>query len=240
MSFELIKIGCCGFPVARNDYYRNYNIVEVQWTFYDFVDKRTLEKWRAEAPEGFEFVLKAFQFITHSANLPTYKRAKHIDNLNPNKLGNFQPTKEVFNCYETLIEYAEILKTKFIVFQSPASFKPEKENIKNMEEFFNKIGRKGLILGWEPRGKWSPQQIKEVCEEFDLIDVVDPFLRDSTYGRIFYYRLHGGRDYSHQFTDAELKTLAQKIRGRTGYVMFNNITMLADSQRFKSLITRSG
>ncbi len=191
-----LKIGCCGFPVARSRYYKSFEVVEIQSTFYDFVEKKTLEKWRAEAPEGFEFVLKAFQFITHSANLPTYKRAKHIDNLNPNKLGNFQPTKEVFNCYETLLEYAEILKTKFIVFQSPASFKPEKENIKNMAKFFNNIERKGLILGWEPRGKWSSA------------------------------------------TDIELKTLAQKIKGKTGYIMFNNTTMLADSQRFAEMVNK--
>ncbi len=191
-----IKIGCCGFPVVRNDYYRNYNIVEVQWTFYDFVEKKTPEKWRVEAPEGFEFVLKAFQFITHSANLPTYKRVRHIENLNLHKLGNFQPSKEVFNCFETPLEYAEILKTQFIIFQSPASFMPARENIKNMAKFFNNIERKGLILGWEPRGKWSSA------------------------------------------TDIELKTLAQKIKGKTGYIMFNNTTMLADSQRFAEMVNK--
>lgn len=228
----MIKVGCCGFPVGRRRYYRTFNVVEVQLTFYDFVDTDTLRKWRDEAPDDFEFVLKAFQFITHPANSPTYKRARHIENLNLKNLGNFQLTKDVLKCYEILKDYATILKTKIIIFQSPPSFKPEKENIKNMKTFFNKIGRKDFIIGWESRGTWQPEEIKNICEDLDLIDVVDPFLRASTYGKIFYYRLHGGKGYKHQFNDEELKGLAEKTKNKSGYVMFNNITMFDDAQRF--------
>ncbi|MEO0095480.1 MAG: DUF72 domain-containing protein [candidate division WOR-3 bacterium] len=231
----MIKIGCCGFPVARERYYKKFSVVEVQSTFYDFVNPKTLEKWRAEAPEDFEFVLKAFQFITHPASSPTYRRAKQIDNIRLKNLGNFQPTKEILECYKILTEYADILKTKVIIFQSPPGFKPERENIKNMERFFNKIDRKNLLFGWEPRGNWLPETIKIVCEKLDLIDVVDPFLRDSTHGKIFYFRLHGGKGYKHKFTDEELKTLAEKIKGKTGYVMFNNIKMFEDGQRFMNI-----
>ncbi len=221
--------------MARERYYKKFSVVEVQSTFYDFINPATLEKWRAEAPEGFEFVLKAFQFITHPANSPTYKRAKHIGNLRLEELGNFQPTKAVFNCYESLKEYAEILKAKVIIFQSPPSFQPTEENIKNMEKFFGKIDRKNFILGWEPRGKWQSAEIKKVCERLNLVDVVDPFVRETTYGRIFYYRLHGGKGYKHKFTDDELKVLAEKIKGKIGYVMFNNITMFEDAQRFSEM-----
>ncbi|MGB9720516.1 MAG: DUF72 domain-containing protein [bacterium] len=232
----MIKIGCCGFPVARAKYYKNFAVIEVQLTFYDFVNPETLKKWRNEAPKDFEFVLKALQFITHPANSPTYRRAKHLENLRLENLGNFQPTKDVFECFKILAEYAEILKTKIIMFQSPPSFSPEKENIKNMENFFNRIDRKNFIFGWEPRGKWQPEVIKQVCEKLDLIDVVDPFLREPTYGKIFYYRLHGGKGYKHKFTDEELKKLAEKTRNRNGYVMFNNITMFEDGQRFKQIL----
>ncbi|MEO0141865.1 MAG: DUF72 domain-containing protein [candidate division WOR-3 bacterium] len=232
----MIKVGCCGFPVARERYYKNFALVEVQSTFYDFVNPETLKKWRAEAPKDFEFVLKAFQFITHPANLPTYKRAKHIENLKLRNLGNFQPTKDVFKCFERLKEYAEILRTKVIIFQSPPGFRPEKENIKNMEKFFDKIDRKDFIFGWEPRGKWQPEEIKNICKKLDLIDIVDPFLREPTYGKIFYYRLHGGKGYKHKFTDEELKSLAEKIKGKDGYVMFNNITMFEDGQRFSKMV----
>ncbi|MEO0206577.1 MAG: DUF72 domain-containing protein [candidate division WOR-3 bacterium] len=230
------KIGCCGFPVARERYYKKFSVVEVQSTFYDFVNPKTLEKWRAEAPENFEFVIKAFQFITHSGNLPTYKRVKHIENLKLENLGNFKPTGDIFDCFKILTEYAEILKTKVIIFQSPPSFKPCKDNIKNMEKFFGMIDRRNFILGWEPRGKWQPEEIKKACERLDLIDVVDPFLREPTHGKIFYYRLHGGKDYRHRFTDEELKNLAEKTKNRDGYVMFNNISMFEDAKRFSEIV----
>jgi len=232
----MIKIGCCGFPVARSRYYKIFNVVEVQSTFYDFVNCDNLKKWRDEVPDDFEFVLKAFQFITHPANSPTYKRARHLENLKLENLGNFKPTKDVLKCYEILKDYATILKTKIIIFQSPPSFKAEKENIKNMEKFFNKIDRKDFILGWEPRGRWQPEEIEKTCKELDLIDVVDPFLRIPTYGKIFYYRLHGGKGYKHQFTDEELKGLAEKIKNKTGYVMFNNISSFDDAQRFLEVL----
>ncbi len=232
---EMIKVGCCGFPVARERYYKTFSVVEVQSTFYDFVNPDTLKKWRDEAPRDFEFVLKAFQFITHPANSPTYKRVKDLGNLKMEALGNFKPTKEVFKCFDVLCEYAEILRAGIIIFQSPPSFKPEQENIKNMKRFFKKVKRHNFIFGWEPRGKWQPEEIKKVCEELDLIDVVDPFLRDSTHGKIFYYRLHGGEGYKHRFTNEELGSLAEKIKNHEGYVMFNNITMFEDGQRFMDI-----
>jgi len=232
----MIKIGCCGFPVARKRYYRIFKVVEVQLTFYDFVDTEILKRWRDEAPEDFEFVLKAFQFITHPANSPTYKRARHIENLNLKNLGNFQPTREVLKCYEILKDYATILKTKIIIFQSPPGFKPERKNIKNMKNFFNKIDRKDFILGWESRGRWRAEEVEKICQELGLVDVVDPFLRASTCGEIFYYRLHGGEGYIHEFSDEELSNLADKVENKSGYVMFNNISSFDDAQRFLEVL----
>jgi uncharacterized protein YecE (DUF72 family) len=28
-----IKVGCCGFPVAKEKYYKNFDVVEIQQTF---------------------------------------------------------------------------------------------------------------------------------------------------------------------------------------------------------------
>ncbi len=262
----MIKIGCCGFPVGKEKYFKKFSIVEIQSTFYDFVKETTMRKWRAEAPEDFEFVIKVLQFITHPATSPTYRRVKKLEGMDPTHLGNFQPTKEIFYCFEKTVEYATILKTKLLIFQSPPRFSPEKQNIKNMAKFFNKIERRDLILGWESRGEWQPEQVKKICAELDLIDVVDPFIRDSVHpvrkpwpqgvaekseftaartpsefssgvhGKIFYYRLHGGKGYRKKFEKKELEDLYKKIKNRSGYVMFNNISMFQDAQKLKSLI----
>jgi len=58
-----VKIGCCGFPVSRKNYYRHFSCVEVQQTFYHPPELATLLRWRREAPQGFEFTIKAWQLI---------------------------------------------------------------------------------------------------------------------------------------------------------------------------------
>jgi uncharacterized protein YecE (DUF72 family) len=51
--------------IARATYFRQFNVVDVQQTFYDPPSARILEVWRAEAPPEFEFTMKAWQVITH-------------------------------------------------------------------------------------------------------------------------------------------------------------------------------
>lgn len=238
----MIKMGCCGFPVSQKRYYKVFPVVEVQATFYDFVNPENLKKWRGEAPPDFEFTIKAFQFITHPPTSPTYKRAKSMTasfsrkDMKLENLGNFKPTEEVFECYKILTQYAEILGSRIIIFQSPPGFKPAKENEKNMEEFFKKIHRKDFIFGWEARGEWKPEEIKRICQRCGLIDVVDPFVRDTTTDGLFYYRIHGGKGYREKISEEKLKELIKKVKGKEGYVMFNNISMFEDALRLKELL----
>src|SRR4051812_5923266 len=60
-----MKLGMCGFTVARSTYFRQFPVVEVQQTFYDPPSDTVFERWRADAPAGFEFTMKAWQAITH-------------------------------------------------------------------------------------------------------------------------------------------------------------------------------
>ena len=71
-----IKVGCCGFSMAQQDYFQRYHLIEIQQTFYQPPQLRTAEKWRASAPRQFEFTLKAWQLITHEPSSPTYRRLK--------------------------------------------------------------------------------------------------------------------------------------------------------------------
>jgi uncharacterized protein YecE (DUF72 family) len=66
-----LKVGCCGFPRGRKEYFRQFRLVEVQQTFYKMPDLETAIKWRQEAPTDFEFTLKAWQLITHPPTSPT-------------------------------------------------------------------------------------------------------------------------------------------------------------------------
>ncbi len=70
-----VHVGCCGFPKAKNEYYRQFKTIELQFTFYRLPKLETVRKWREEAPEDFIFTMKAFQGITHTYFTPTYRRS---------------------------------------------------------------------------------------------------------------------------------------------------------------------
>lgn len=131
-----VKVGCCSFPVKREQYFQDFKLVEIQRTFYKLPQLWTVEKWWEEAPSKFEFVVKAWKLITHPATSPTYRKVGlKIVEKSKNKYGYFQPTAEVRKAWEGVKRVAQSLKSKVILFQTPASFKPTQENISNLRSF---------------------------------------------------------------------------------------------------------
>jgi uncharacterized protein YecE (DUF72 family) len=90
---ELLRIGTCGFRSTKETYAERLSTVEIQHTFYQPPQIKTLEKWRAEIGEDFEFTLKAWQLITHESSSPTYKRLKRqMSEQEMAAAGFFKPT----------------------------------------------------------------------------------------------------------------------------------------------------
>lgn len=228
-----MKVGCAGFSEKREKYFQEFKVVEVQQTFYYPPRIETLKRWREEAPESFEFTLKAFQVITHPLSSPTYRRYK---GKKPEKAGNFLPSKEVFEAWDLMLEIAGVLESEVIIFQMPPSFAPEEENFSNMERFFNFIKRNNLKLGIELRHKgWTEDLVEKLCRDFELFHVVDPFNVRKVCGEISYYRLHGKGGYKYKFTDEDLFWLATVVE-KDAYVIFNNVYALEDARRFIDLV----
>jgi len=230
----MIRVGCCGFSTSVDNYFREFKLVEIQKTFYKPPRVETALKWRQKAPEDFEFIVKAWQVITHSPTSPTYRKAglKFTDS------GFFKPVKEVFDAWERTRDIAKSLNSKIVLFQTPASFKESNESIKNMEDFFSTIERE-FIFAWEPRG-WSENTVRKVCENLDIVHCTDPFVSESVSGEIVYFRLHGSHSkmYKHKYTESELEWLKEYVSGfeKEVYVLFNNIHMLEDAEKFTQLI----
>jgi uncharacterized protein YecE (DUF72 family) len=235
-----IKVGCCGFPKARKHYFREFKLVEIQRTFYSPPSIDRAAKWREEAPQDFEFSLKAWQLITHLPSSPTYRKAGlQIPSGKEKDYGFFRPSKEVFQSWEKTRDVALTLRSKVIVFQCPAKFTENLENIANMRCFFATIERRDFIFVWEPRGNWNDEIIKALCSDLDLVRCVNPLERPALYGKTGYFRLHGGRDYRHEYTDDELRSLL-KLTGDEAYVLLNNISMYHDASRLKEPIESRG
>ena len=237
-----VKIGTCGFRSNKTEYAEILNCVEVQHIFYQPPQIKTLEKWRAQVPENFEFTIKAWQFITHEAKSPTYKRLKKVlIETERAEAGYFKPTAIVREAWEMTLECAKALRAKTILFQCPASFKPYSENIENLKTFFSSIKRGKLNFAWEPRGEaWSDKIVKEICEEFDLWHTVDPLERRSvTAPDKCYYRLHGRTGWRYKYEEDELAELAETMpQNNPSYVFFNNIYMTEDALKFQEIIEK--
>ena len=232
-----IKIGCCGFAVAQGKYFRLFKLIEIQQTFYKLPRILTAGKWRKLAPQDFEFTMKAWQLITHDPSSPTYRRlGRIIDPSEKEHYGSFRFTKKVLEAWERTALVAHVLGATFIVFQCPAGFRPDADNVQNMRNFFSRIDRGSLHFVWEPRGSWPKKLILELCKELGLIHCVDPFKNRPQYGDIQYFRLHGMNGYSYHYTDLDLKNLKNWALKKPTYVLFNNIWMKDDALRFMELV----
>ncbi|MEM2841757.1 MAG: DUF72 domain-containing protein [Thermoproteota archaeon] len=247
MMRKVLKIGCCGFAGGLNNYLSKFSLVEVQQTFYTPPKEATLYNWKKKAPTGFEFALKAWQAITHPPTSPTWRKCPEEKRPKQfNQVGNFRPTKAVFKAWESVLSWSKILDSKVIVFQTPPSFKPTKQNISNMKDFFSTVNRDDLILCWEPRGEWlvDISKLKTVVERLNIVQVVDPFWDKPVTSTYFvYFRLHGlghRYNYSYDYNESDLRRLKTMVdayldEGKIVYVLFNNISMLKSSIAFKAL-----
>lgn len=248
-------IGTSGFGIGRAKYVELFSCVEIQHTFYQPPKISTLERWSEQAPPDFEFVLKAWQLITHDAKSPTYRRLKkQLSESEKQEAGYFRATPIVQQAWETTLACANILQAKTILFQCPASFKQTAENISNMEEFFRNLDRKQsrsrLNFCWETRGEWDPQVVKRLCDDLNLWHVVDPFQSKSVTPNRCYFRLHGRGGWRYEYDESELRELAAMLSDSSSsgtvatglaqaerpYVFFNNVRMTQDALRFQAIL----
>jgi uncharacterized protein YecE (DUF72 family) len=234
-----VLVGCCGLAGRQADYYREFPVVEVQRTFYQLPRLALAEKWRREAPDDFQFTMKAWQPITHRSSSPTYRRLTEELPGSPDAYGDFQDTYEVHAAWERTLEWARALRTPVLVFQCPKSFRPTEESVGNLRSFFERVERDRMRFAWEPRG-WPDALVAELCEELDLVHCVDPLIDDTQWGGLAYHRLHGlpAYRYRYRYTDDDLERIDRTARAEleTGrspvYVMFNNWWLHEDARRF--------
>ncbi|HEX6178562.1 MAG TPA: DUF72 domain-containing protein, partial [Thermoanaerobaculia bacterium] len=175
------KVGLCGFTIGAQSYYGLFPVVEVQQTFYDPPPPATIERWRIQAPAGFEFTLKAWQVITHFGTSRTYRRLKSpFTEKQKSEAGGFRVNETVLGAWDVTRAAARRLRASAILFQCPASFRATDENIESMRKFFATIEKpRGVRFLWEPRGPWPDDIVLQLCHDLGLVHAVDPFVRPS-------------------------------------------------------------
>lgn len=241
----ITRIGLCGFTMSMKDYARHFPVVEVQSTFYEPPRDEVINKWPVRTGEfPVEYTMKVWQLVTHAANSPTYRRMKRP--LNPKDApGFFRNTRIVREGWQRSVECAELISATAMLFQCPASFTPDRTNVRRMRKFFERIERPSARLLWEPRGaKWVAERelALSLCQELDLVHVVDPFVTQPERGHQVYWRLHGITGPRHSYTDTELQQLHRMLLdtepNAPAYIMFNNLPRIGDAKRFERMLTQ--
>ncbi len=236
-----LRAGCAGFPVARSRYFKLLSTVEVDDTFERQPKLATLEAIRASAPAGFEFSMRGSQLITHTDASPGF-RAKGAKNLSYKRVpcvGHFRDTPEVGLAWEATRSAAETLGARFVVLETPATFYPDANHLRDMYRFFKGIRRGRFALVWQPRGEWDGKLVRKVCGDLELLRARDPLDHFSTDGahplaaprrEVNYFRLRGGT--AGAYGPGELAEVRRACGDAPSYVYFlNRMNSLKDACR---------
>ena len=175
-----IRIGCSGFPVSQARYFTRFETVEISSTFRQLPRKTTLERWRKEFPEGAQIALTVWQAVTHPCTHAAIARMRpRIDPARMLRYGHFRDTSQVREAWGRFEEVLDVIKPKFLVFQTPSTFYPNADHLRDMYRFFKALPRRSAVRVWEPQGKWEDRLVKKVCGDLGLVRLIFHSLQQS-------------------------------------------------------------
>jgi len=193
-----------------------FNFVEINYTFYEYPDKRTVERWRRTVPEDFTFAVRCHQDLTHRIGL--------------------KPVDEAYAVWGRMIDYCRILKSPFLVLETPASYGFDGHAIEAARGFLSSVSQKGIRLVWEARSEVTPELVG-LMQDYDVVHSVDlsketpSFTSDVVYSRLF----GKGKHNAYQFTDEELVEIDKKALKSGANIVamsYHGIRMSSDAVRF--------
>lgn len=231
----MIRVGCAGYPVGRDRYWRSLAFVETD-TGKGLPKLETLAFWRADIPAGSEAALQALRTITHGPDdrgfpLSGRKLPKHRQAL----CGAFRESLEVHEAWMATKASAEALGAQIVVFESPASFQPGADRLRDMYKFFKKITRGKLTFVWHPRGsEWSSIGDK-VCAELGLIRAFDPLREPAPRKGVFLYMRPGVSRMATLGVDG-MATIASLSADIPAYVALSHRAAFRDAEHLKETL----
>jgi uncharacterized protein YecE (DUF72 family) len=216
-----LHVGCCGFPVARDRYFPEFDAVEISTTVKRVPRRETVERWKAEAPRGFTFSVRAPRDVC-GGDRP------------------FRPGPKMKTVWSAFKETLEILSPAFVVYETPKLFYPSADHTRAMYEFFKGPGRGPWRSVWIPRGRHFDERLRgRIVSDLNLTLGADALLSFDAPRGTRYWRLSGrseGRRISRgvSFTDEELREAVSRCAGgRSAYLFFDNAAMWRDARRMK-------
>jgi len=203
-------------------YSRLFDFVEVNSTFYQIPNSKTVESWRQQVPPHFEFSVRCNSDLTHKYQ--------------------FQTSEEAHRTLDQVVTVCRTLRAEILHMQTPSSFLPTKENARLLQSFMSSANPRGVRIALELRGSNQAltPDFTQVMQDHDMIHSVDlskgeqpAYESDMLYTRLFGKGVHN----IYQPTDQELKTIDDGARAGThkkAVVSFHFVRMYKDAVRLKT------
>jgi uncharacterized protein YecE (DUF72 family) len=193
-----------------------FNFVEVNYTFYEYPELRTVEKWRRTVPENFTFAVRCHQDLTHRIGL--------------------KPVDEAYYVFGRMLTFCGVLDAPFLVLETPQSVVLNPETVDDARSFFSSTNLRSVRLVWEIRSPVTSQVI-DLMQDFDMVHCVDLSREKPSFeSDVVYTRLFGkGNHNVYQFTDEELVEIDQKAESGSPRVVamsYHGVRMNTDAARF--------
>jgi uncharacterized protein YecE (DUF72 family) len=227
----MLKVGCAGFPIGMDRYWRSLSFVEAR-TGEKMPRPATLADWRAGAPAAAEFSVQACRLITHGREDRGFPPAgKKLTPSRQLHCGGFRDSLEVHEAWMSTKAAAEALGAKVVVFETPASFQPGPDRLRDLYRFFKKLPRGRFACVWQPRGAaWDSRLADKVCAELGLIRAFDPLKgRGPERGAFRYLRPQGPRTGT--LSVDNMSTIVEAAREGPSYLVFSHRDAFRDADR---------
>ena len=117
------------------------------------------------------------------------------------------------------------------MFESPASFQPGPDRLRDMYRFFKGIPRGGFRFVWQPRGAvWDRKIVEKICGDLGLVAAFDP-LREAPpkQGSFRYLRPLGPRVGG--LSVDNLDTIRRSVDDSPAYLVFSHRDGFRDAER---------
>jgi len=218
------------YPAAlsKNNWFSYYadrfDTVEINNTFYRLPAVTVFAKWRAQAPPGFQYAVKASRFLTHLKKL-----------------------KDPEQPLQTFLEHAALLGATLgpILYQLPPRWRV---NLPRLEGFLVLLPRnyQHVIEFRDP--SWLIDEVFRLMERYHVSHCIHDMAPLQVPFRVtaspVYLRLHGGPDHGGDYQTAALETLANRIddwrrQGLDVFVYFNNDSngyAISNAQELKNML----
>jgi uncharacterized protein YecE (DUF72 family) len=207
-----VRIGTSGYTYSWNKakptpfrWYvqQGFNSVEINYSFYRFPSSSSINVWQNDSPINFTFSIKVHRSITHYNKLKQPRSTELWDDF----LRIFEPIED---------------RIDFWLFQMPASFKFNPENLERVKSFFKSeniiqriVTSKKAVIEFRDASWWDKSSLKEIEKTGIAFCSIDaPSLPNEMVASndILYLRLHGSEAwYSYVYSEEALNKIVARI-----------------------------